>query len=168
MKKRAFAVAAHPDDIEFLMAGTLILLGQAGYELHYMTVANGSCGTAQLARDEIVRIRREESQRAAASIGAVFHESLVDDLAVFYEKETLARLAAVMRQVVEQEPALAASGLTLHRCPGLAEAVQRANQVARAGDVVLLSPGGTSFDAYGNFEERGQHFRTLVNGLSQG
>ncbi|NLE76919.1 MAG: UDP-N-acetylmuramoyl-L-alanine--D-glutamate ligase, partial [Chloroflexi bacterium] len=77
-------------------------------------------------------------------------------------------IAAVMRQVVEQEPALAASGLTLHRCPGLAEAVQRANQVARAGDVVLLSPGGTSFDAYGNFEERGQHFRTLVNGLSQG
>ena len=102
MKKRAFAVAAHPDDIEFLMAGTLILLGQAGYELHYMTVANGSCGTAHLARDEIVRIRREESQRAAASIGAVFHESLVDDLAVFYEKETLARLAAVMRQVAPE------------------------------------------------------------------
>ena len=45
--KRAFAVAAHPDDIEFFMAGTLMRLGEAGYELHYMNVADGSCGTTQ-------------------------------------------------------------------------------------------------------------------------
>ena len=60
--KRAFAIAAHPDDIEFHMAGTLILLGRAGYELHYMTIANGSCGTTQYSRDEIIRIRRAEAQ----------------------------------------------------------------------------------------------------------
>ena len=48
MSPRAFAVAAHPDDIEFMMAGTLILLGRAGYELHYMTIANGSCGSERL------------------------------------------------------------------------------------------------------------------------
>ena len=35
MARRAFAVSAHPDDIEFFMAGTMILLGRAGYELHY-------------------------------------------------------------------------------------------------------------------------------------
>ena len=44
-KKHAFAVAAHPDDIEFVMAGTLILLRRAGYELHYMNIANGCCGS---------------------------------------------------------------------------------------------------------------------------
>ena len=41
--KHAFAIAAHPDDIEFQMAGTLILLQRAGYEIHYMNIANGSC-----------------------------------------------------------------------------------------------------------------------------
>lgn len=100
--KHAFAIAAHPDDIEFHMAGTLILLGRAGYEIHYMNIANGSCGTAQHSREEIIAIRRSEAQAAAASIGAVFHESLVDDLAVFYEPELLARVSAVMREVAPE------------------------------------------------------------------
>ncbi len=47
----------------------------------------------------------------------------------------------------------------------LAEAVARAAAVVQPGEVVLLSPGGTSFDAYRNFEERGQHFRELVRAL---
>ena len=33
---RAMCVAAHPDDIEFLMAGTLLLLAERGYEPHYL------------------------------------------------------------------------------------------------------------------------------------
>ena len=44
----------------------------------------------------------------------------------------------------------------------LDEAVQLAGQIVRPGTVVLLSPGGTSYDAYRNFEERGEHFRGLV------
>ncbi|MBN1581881.1 MAG: PIG-L family deacetylase [Anaerolineae bacterium] len=99
MSKRAFAVAAHPDDIEFLMAGTLILLQHAGYEIHTMTVANGSCGTAHHTVEEIVDIRRAESRAAAALIGAIHHDSLVDDIAIFYEPALLARVAAVMRDV---------------------------------------------------------------------
>ena len=47
----------------------------------------------------------------------------------------------------------------------LDEAVQRAREVAKSGDIVLLSPGGTSYDAYKDFEERGEHFRTLVGAL---
>lgn len=102
MSKRAFAIAAHPDDIEFLMAGTLILLSRAGYETHYMTIANGSCGTAHEARAEIVRIRREEAQAAAALVGAVYHESLVDDIQIFYEPKLLARIGAKMREVAPE------------------------------------------------------------------
>lgn len=102
MSKRVFAVAAHPDDIEFQMAGTLILLQRAGYEIHYLNIANGSCGTADLSRDEIVRIRREEALAAASHIGAVYHESLVDDLAIFYEAPLLARVAAIMRAVAPE------------------------------------------------------------------
>jgi len=44
-KPAAFAIGAHPDDIKFMMAGTLILLREAGWSLHYMNIANGSCGT---------------------------------------------------------------------------------------------------------------------------
>lgn len=51
------------------------------------------------------------------------------------------------------------------RVETLAQAVALAHELARPGDVVLLSPGGTSYDAYRDFAERGAHFRQLVNGL---
>ena len=102
MPKRAFAICAHPDDIEFTMAGTLILLGKAGYELHYMTVANGSCGTNQFDRETIIQIRGEESRNAAAFINAVYHEPLVDDIGIFYERQTLARLSSIVRSVAPE------------------------------------------------------------------
>ena len=44
----------------------------------------------------------------------------------------------------------------------MAEAVAAAAGFAEAGDVVLLSPACTSYDAYDNFERRGEHFRALV------
>jgi UDP-N-acetylmuramoylalanine--D-glutamate ligase len=47
----------------------------------------------------------------------------------------------------------------------LESAVQLASQIAATGDVVLLSPGGTSFDSFVDFEERGERFRELVSAL---
>ena len=97
--KSALAIAAHPDDIEFLMAGTLILLRAAGYELHYWNLANGCCGSDELDAEAIAAIRREEGQKAASLIGARFHDSICPDLGIFYDRETLARVAAVVRAV---------------------------------------------------------------------
>ena len=99
MSKTVFAVAAHPDDIEFMMSGTMFLLKEAGCELHYMNIANGDCGTAQYDKPTIARIRREESMAAARYLGAHFHESLTSDLEVFYDLRTLARMTAVIREV---------------------------------------------------------------------
>lgn len=99
MTKRALAVVAHPDDIEFMMAGTLMHLGRVGYELHYMTVANGSCGSVTHDARETARIRRQESMAAAGLLGAVYHESLCNDLEIFYDLPTLRRLTAVVREV---------------------------------------------------------------------
>ncbi|MEI7926771.1 MAG: UDP-N-acetylmuramoyl-L-alanine--D-glutamate ligase, partial [Chloroflexota bacterium] len=55
--------------------------------------------------------------------------------------------------------------VTLRQVADVAAAVEAAAQVARAGDVVLFSPAGTSFDAYRNFEARGRAFREAVHGL---
>ena len=99
MSKVAFAIAAHPDDIEFLMAGTLIRLSHVGYEIHYMNVANGCCGSTTIPAKELIEIRREESLNAAKKIGATFHDSLCNDLEIFYDHQTLTKLASVIRQV---------------------------------------------------------------------
>ena len=55
---------------------------------------------------------------------------------------------------------------TLSRVNGLHEAVLKAAEVAESGDVVLLSPGGTSFDEFKDFAERGERFRAWVQELS--
>lgn len=55
---------------------------------------------------------------------------------------------------------------SIQRGNGLREAIQKAAEVAEAGDVVLLSPGGTSFDEFNDFAERGERFRTWVQELS--
>ena len=99
MSKTAFAIGCHPDDIEFMMAGTLLRLKRAGYAVHYMNVANGCMGTNTKSREEITAIRREEARQSAALAGAVYHESLCGDLEVFYAPGLLARMVAVVREV---------------------------------------------------------------------
>ena len=73
--------------------------------------------------------------------------------------------AAAQRLAEALAPAVEA-GLELHRCEGLEDAVQRAAAAARPGEVVLLSPACASFDAFENFERRGERFREIVEGLS--
>ena len=94
-----FALACHPDDIEFMMGGTLFLLKAAGCTLHYMNLANGCCGSTVLDRDETARVRREEGRRAAELLGASFHESLANDLEIFYCNELIRKVTAVVRQI---------------------------------------------------------------------
>ena len=93
------AAAAHPDDIEFMMSGTLLLLKQAGWEIHYLNLANGSCGSATMNHDETIRTRMAEAGAACRRLGAVFHAPLVDDIMVYYTPELVARLCALIRGV---------------------------------------------------------------------
>ena len=60
------------------------------------------------------------------------------------------------------------SGPPVERVEDVERAVRRAARSAQEGDVVLLSPAGTSFDAYPNFERRGEAFRDAVAALEQG
>ena len=51
-------------------------------------------------------------------------------------------------------------------CEGLEEAVKKASTRVEPGDVVLLSPGGTSFDEFIDYEERGRRFTKWVKELT--
>jgi LmbE family N-acetylglucosaminyl deacetylase len=95
----ALAVFAHPDDMEFLAAGTLLRLQPAGYEIHCLPVANGCCGSSALGREETAGVRRGEAQEACRLAGFTLHDSLVNDIEVFYERGTLARVAALVRRL---------------------------------------------------------------------
>jgi LmbE family N-acetylglucosaminyl deacetylase len=99
MKYRVMVIAAHPDDIEFGMSGTLILLAKAGCEIHYMNIANGSCGTAEYDVETITSIRLQEAKDAAQHIGAIFHDPLVSDFEIYYQRELLLKLASIFREV---------------------------------------------------------------------
>lgn len=84
----------------------------------------------------------------------------VDHLIVFGEAAEI-----IMRAI---QPEALDQGRTLQsvtRCTGLRQAVQQAAQLAQPGDVVLLSPGGTSFDEFKDFEERGECFAQWVRNL---
>jgi LmbE family N-acetylglucosaminyl deacetylase len=97
--KSAIAIAAHPDDIEFYMAGTLLLLKKAGFDIHYMNVANGNCGSVDYNSHEAKAVRSREGRQAAKILGARFHQSLCNDVEIFYDLKLLRRLAAVIREV---------------------------------------------------------------------
>ncbi|MBL9136858.1 MAG: PIG-L family deacetylase [Verrucomicrobiales bacterium] len=95
----ALAIAAHPDDIEFLMAGTLLLLRERGWSIHYFNLSTGNCGSATIPASKLRRMRRAEAREAARILGARWHPPIADDLEIFYEDGLLRRVAAVVRKV---------------------------------------------------------------------
>ncbi|MEP7291243.1 MAG: PIG-L family deacetylase, partial [Chloroflexota bacterium] len=95
----AFAIVAHPDDVEFMMAGTLLLLKDAGADIHLWNLCNGCHGSMVYGYDEIKRMRWEEAQAAAREAGATIYPPFADDLALFYDAPSIARVAAVIRRV---------------------------------------------------------------------
>ena len=97
--KTAIAISAHPDDIEFYMAGTLLLLRKAGYATHYFSLGSGNCGTKEYGSARIKSMRAAESRQAAGILGAQYHPSVTDDLEITYGVKLLRRLVAVIREV---------------------------------------------------------------------
>lgn len=51
------------------------------------------------------------------------------------------------------------------RVENMEQAVSKAYELAKSGDIVSMSPASASFDLYKNFDERGKHFKSLVNKL---
>jgi UDP-N-acetylmuramoylalanine--D-glutamate ligase len=75
--------------------------------------------------------------------------------------------AGLVAEAIELvRPQLSSTTTRVHRHENLEGAVTLAAQIAHPGDVVLLSPGCASFDAFRNFAERGERFKQLVLQLS--
>lgn len=83
----------------------------------------------------------------------------VDHLILFGEAR------GVITQALENEGGMYGRSLVVSECRGLREAVRVAAEIVEPGDVVLLSPGGTSFDEFHDFEERGEAFKRWVMDL---
>ena len=64
-----------------------------------------------------------------------------------------------------EESIRANSDMPIFRVKNMEEAVYTANNLAKEGDIVFMSPASASFDMYKNFEERGNHFKSLVMAL---
>lgn len=97
--KTAFAFMAHPDDAEFVCAGTLALLAKQGWTIHIATAANGDCGTMTETRWAIAGIRTDEATRAAAMLGGTYHCLGCSDGFVLYDRQTLQAAYDLFRRV---------------------------------------------------------------------
>jgi LmbE family N-acetylglucosaminyl deacetylase len=96
---RALAVMAHPDDIEFTCAGTLILLRQAGWRIHTATLSPGDMGSSKLSPKQIAKVRRREAAASAGLIDADYTCLELRDLTIFCNAENKRLVTGLLRKV---------------------------------------------------------------------
>jgi N-acetylglucosamine malate deacetylase 1 len=92
------ALHAHPDDVEFQCAGTLVLLRELGHVVTIATMTPGDCGSAEHDADTISAIRREEARSSADLIGAAYVCLEFRDLAIFNDDESRRRVTEAIRR----------------------------------------------------------------------
>jgi len=97
-KPSAIAIGAHPDDIEFCMAGTLLQLKAVGWTIHYFNLSSGNLGSVKMNAAKTARIRAKEARAAAKTLGSKYHKNVCDDLEIMYDVPTLRRVSAVIRK----------------------------------------------------------------------
>jgi len=100
MSKTVLGFMAHPDDVEFKCAGTLIRLKQeAGCKIAVATATSGDCGSVEHRPDEIARIRHAEALASARLLDAEYYCAGCKDVLVVYDEPTLCRFMEVIRKV---------------------------------------------------------------------
>ncbi len=95
---RILALHAHPDDVEFQCAGTLVLLREAGCHVTIATMTPGDCGSAEHDAGSIAAIRRQEARASASLIGADYDCLEFRDMAIFNEDESRRRVTEFLRR----------------------------------------------------------------------
>ncbi len=93
------AFFAHPDDAEFLCAGTLARLHAKGFAIQIATMTAGDGGSVELGPEEISQIRLGEAARAAALLNGVHYCAGAKDLLICYDAPTLRNVIEIVRRV---------------------------------------------------------------------
>jgi len=93
------AVGAHPDDVEFLMAGTLALLRKKGYSICIATVCTGDMGSMELTSHEISNKRFQEATNSARILGAPYICLGESDLHLVFDNPTRSKAVELVRRV---------------------------------------------------------------------
>ena len=98
---RALVVVAHPDDIDFGVAGTAAVLTAAGAEVIYALCTSGEAGIPEdMDREELKALRQEEQRKAAAAVGVTDVRFLgMADGALEYNLDLRKAISRVIRQV---------------------------------------------------------------------
>ncbi|MFH1023844.1 MAG: PIG-L family deacetylase [Planctomycetota bacterium] len=96
---RVLAFGCHPDDVEFMAAGTLALLAKIGWDVHIATMTGGEVGSPTLSSKAIQKRRLKEAEKAAAVIGGRYHYAGGCDLEVEYNSFHRKAATRVMREV---------------------------------------------------------------------
>ena len=100
MANVVLSLLAHPDDAEFLCAGTLCrLVREHAWEAQIASMTSGDCGSPDLSPEEISRIRRAEGSKSAALLGGHYHCLEERDLLIFYCERSLERVVRLVREV---------------------------------------------------------------------
>src|SRR5258705_190125 len=100
MDNIVLSVLAHPDDAEFLCAGTLIRLAREHrWQVHIASMTPGDCGSVELSPEKISEVRRGEGIRAAGLIGATYHCLEERDLRIYYADGPLEMVVRLLRVV---------------------------------------------------------------------
>jgi len=133
---------AHPDDAEFLCAGTLIRLAEAGWQVHIATAAPGDCGTATENRWDISSLRTREAAAAAARIGGTYHCLDERDGFIVYDKPTLQKAYDLFRRV-------APSLVFTHAPKDYMLDHEQASLLARAASFLYAAPNVSAFPVQG-------------------
>jgi N-acetylglucosamine malate deacetylase 1 len=94
---RILALHAHPDDLEFLAAGTLALLAAAGHTITMATMTGGDCGSREFGPDKLEAIRRGEASKSAKLIGASYECVGFRDMRIFNDDPSRHRVTEFVR-----------------------------------------------------------------------
>lgn len=98
-ERRVLAVGAHPDDVEFMCAGLLSLLKNAGFDVHIATMSSGDCGSMDKDPETLRSIRRGEAEDVCHALGASYHPLDFRDFSIYNDDVSNRRVAALLRKI---------------------------------------------------------------------